>query len=530
LILVLVTLYVKAKMIHLIGRGGLSFIIISVLMISRYCVSSKPIFSFIFITAFALTVFAQTGPILFKNATIIDGSGRPAFRGDVRIGGGKIIKIGAIKPSKNDEVVDASGLVLAPGFIDIHNHSESGLNREGTAANQVSQGITTVMVGPDGGSPWPLADYFAKLNGKIAVNVGSFIGHASVRSEILKNDTKRAATPDEITAMAKLVERAMNEGAFGLSSGLEYDTGFMATTEELIELAKVAAKCKGIYMSHIRDEEEGFRAAMEEAIRIGREAKLPIHLSHIKMGNRNVWGKSAEAITLIEAAKQAGQDITADAYPYTAWASTITVLVPSRRHEDRAEVETGLANVGGADKVLITSHAANRTYEMKNMAEIAASKNISPVDLYIEIVKNGGAGVVCNSMNEDDVKAFYTRPWVMVSSDGGIGSRHPRGTGTFTRVLGKFVRENKWLALEDAVRKMSSMPAARLRLKDRGLIKKGMKADLVLFDAESVIDRATFAEPQRLSAGIRSVFVNGIQVWNGAKITNATPGSLLRRR
>ncbi|MBP7474045.1 MAG: D-aminoacylase [Pyrinomonadaceae bacterium] len=473
---------------------------------------------------------AQARSILFQNASVIDGTGKPAFRGDVRIKDGKIAKIGKVKASKDDELIDASGLVLAPGFIDIHNHSETGLLREGTAGNQVSQGITTLLVGPDGGSPWPLAEYFGKLDGKIAVNVGAFIGHAEVRSQILKEDYKRVATPEEIAAMAKLVEQAMNEGAFGLSSGLEYDVGFMATIEEMIELAKVAAKYKGIYMSHIRDEEEGFRAAMEEAIRIGKDAKLPVQISHIKMGNRNVWGKSAEAIALIEAAKKAGQDVTADAYPYTAWASTITVLVPSRKHEDRGEVEKGLANVGGPDKVLITSHAANRSYEMKNMAEIAASKNISPVDLYIEIVKNGGAGVVCNSMSEDDVKAFYQRPWIMVSSDGGIGSRHPRGTGTFTRVLGKFVRENKWLRLEEAIRKMTAMPAARLGIKDRGLIKKGMSADLVLFDAAKVIDRATFAEPQNVSTGIRATFVNGRRVWNGQSITGETPGMVLRKK
>lgn len=482
------------------------------------------------LSVFVSAITAQTSSVVFVNATIIDGTGKMAYRGDVRIKDGRIAKIGKIKASKDDDVIDATGLVVAPGFIDIHNHSESGLLREGTAANQVSQGITTLLVGPDGGSPWPISEYLGKLDGKIAVNVGAFIGHGTVRQQVMKNDLRRAATREEIDAMAKLVEQAMKEGAFGLSSGLEYDAGFMATIEEMIELAKVAAKYKGIYMSHIRDEEEGFKAAMEEAILIGKDAKLPVQISHIKMGNRNVWGKSAEAIALIEAAKKAGQDVTADAYPYTAWASTITVLVPSRKHEDRGEIETGLANVGGPDKVLITSHAANRAYEMKNMAEIAASKGISPVDLYIEIVKNGGAGVVCNSMTEDDVKAFYTRPWVMVSSDGGIGSRHPRGTGTFTRVLGRFVRENKWLSLEEAIRKMTTMPAARLGLKDRGQIKKGMIADLVLFDANSVIDGATFAEPQNVSTGIRATFVNGVKVWDGGKITGSVPGSVLKRR
>lgn len=486
--------------------------------------------AFISVLLLALLVAAIPAQnILIKNATIIDGSGKASFRGDLRIRNGKIEKVGKIKASKTDEVIDATGLVIAPGFIDIHNHSETGLLREGAAGNQVSQGITTILVGPDGGSPWPIAEYLGKLDGKIAPNVGAFIGHAEVRTQVMKTDTKRTATPEEVAAMAKLVEQAMQEGAFGLSSGLEYDTGFMASIEEMIELAKVAARYKGIYMSHIRDEEEGFRAAMEEAIRIGKDAKLPVQLSHIKMGNRNVWGKSAEAITLIEAAKKSGQDVTADAYPYTAWASTITVLVPSRKHEDRAEVEKGLNNVGGADKVLITSHAANRSYEMKNIAEISASKGISPVDLYIEIVKNGGAGVVCNSMSEDDVKAFYQRPWVMASSDGGIGSRHPRGTGTFTRVLGRFVRENKWLSLESAIHKMSAMPAARLGLKDRGLIKKGMKADLVLFDPNTVLDKATFAEPQNLSIGIKAVMVNGIRVWDGEKVTGAMPGAILKR-
>ena len=490
----------------------------------------KQVFAFALILSFVFCAAAQIDSFVIRNATIIDGSGKAGFLGDVRVKGDKIIAIGKLKSTPGEESIGAAGLILAPGFIDIHNHSESGLLREGTASNQVSQGITTVIVGPDGGSPLPISQYFQKLNGKVAVNVGSFIGHASVREEILKKDFKRPATAEEIASMAKLVDQAMKDGAFGLSSGLEYDLGFMATTEELIELARVAANYKGVYMSHIRDEEEGFRAAMEEAIRIGREAELPVQISHIKMGNRNVWGKSAEAIALIEDARRAGQDVTADAYPYTAWASTITVLVPSRKHEDRSEIEKGLANVGGADKVLITSHAANREYEMKTMAEIAGWKGISPVDLYIEIVKNGGAGVVCSSMNEEDVKAFYTRPWVMVSSDGGIGSRHPRGTGTFTRVLGKYVRENRWFSLEEAVRKTSAMPAARLGLKDRGLIKKGMKADLVLFDPSKVIDNATFASPQTFSAGINSVFVNGVQVWDGSKSTGSMPGSILKRK
>jgi N-acyl-D-amino-acid deacylase len=475
-------------------------------------------------------VSAQTRSFVIKNAMIIDGTGKAAFRGDVRIKGDRIVKIGSIKAKSGETVLDAAGKILAPGFIDIHNHSEEGLLREGTAANQVSQGITTVLVGPDGGSPFPLNEYFAKLQGKIAPNVGAFIGHASLREQVMNGDYRRQTTTAELEKMLVLMRQAMQQGAFGLSSGLEYDVGFSASTEELIALAKVAAKYDGIYMTHMRDEEEGMLDALREAIRIGKEARIAVQISHIKMGNRNVWGKSADAIALIDAERKNGFDITADAYPYTAWASTITVLVPSRRHEDRAEVEKGLSNVGGADKVLVTSCAAHRDYEGKTLAEIARQQNTSPVDVYIQIVKTGGAGVVCNSMNEADVKAFYQQSWVMVSSDGGIGSRHPRGTGTFTRVLSRFVRENNWFSLEEALRKMSAFPAQRLGLKDRGFIKKGGRADLVLFDKDKVMDRATFSAPQTFSEGIEIVFVNGVKVWENGKPTGNLPGEILRRR
>lgn len=467
---------------------------------------------------------------VITNATVVDGSGRPSFVANVRIEGDTITDVGNFKTKTTDEVIDARGKFIAPGFIDIHNHSESGLLTDSTAANQVSQGITTLAIGPDGSSPFPLKDYFARIENKTAVNVLSFIGHAAVREKVLGNDYKRRATDEEIKKMALLVEEGMKDGAFGLSSGLEYDVGFSATTEELIALARAASRYKGIYMTHMRDEEEGLLDALREAIRIGREAKLPVQISHIKAGNRNVWGKSVDAIALIENERKKGFDITADCYPYTAWASTITVLVPSRKHEDKAEIEKGLSNVGGADKVLITSCRAHKDYEGKTLEEIAKSNGTTPTDVYIQIVKDGGAGVVCSSMNEDDVKNFYLQKWVMVSSDGGIGSRHPRGTGTFTRVLGRFVRENNWFTLEEAIRKMTSFPAERLGLKDRGFIRKGMKADLVLFDKASVIDRATFKEPQIFSEGIEIVFVNGVRVWENEKTTNNLPGSVLRRK
>ena len=478
---------------------------------------------------FVISVPAQPASFVIRNAVIIDGAGTPGRVGDVRVDGDTIKAVGKVKPKKNEQVIDGTGLVLAPGFIDIHNHSESGLIREGTAANQVSQGITTVIVGPDGGSPENLADYFSKLQGKIGINVGAFIGHGTIRRLVLKDDHKRPATPAEIEQLERLVEEAMRQGAFGLSTGLEYDNGFSATTEELIALSRVAAKFGGVYMSHMRDEEEGVLDAIREALRIGREAKIPVQISHIKMGNSSVWGKSADAIALINEARASGPDVTADAYPYTAWASTITVLVPSRKHEDPAEIQKGISAIGGPDKVLITSAREFPTYEGKTLEQAAAIAGKTPVETYIDIVKKGGAGVIGYGMTESDVKAFYQTPWVMVSSDGGIGSRHPRGTGTFTRVLGRFVRENSWLSLEEAVRKMSAAPAARLGLKDRGTIRKGMKADLVLFDPATVVDRATFTEPQVFSSGVRSVFVNGVQVWDGERVSGKMSGRILKK-
>ena len=478
---------------------------------------------------FAVPAWSQASSFVIRNANIIDGSGKPGSIGDVRITGETITSVGKLNPKKGELVIDGTGLVIAPGFIDIHNHSESGLLRDGAAANQVSQGITTVIIGPDGGSPESLADYFSQLQGKIGINVGAFIGHGTIRRMVMKEDFKRPATPEETAKLERLVDEAMRQGAFGLSSGLEYDNGFSATTEELIALSAAAARHQGIYMTHMRDEEEGVLDAIRESIRIGKEARIPVQISHIKMGNSSVWGRSAEAISIINEARRSGQDVTADAYPYTAWASTITVLVPSRKHDDPAEVERGIKAIGGPNKVLITSAREFPDYEGKTLEQAAALAGKTPVETYIDIVKRGGAGVIGYGMTESDVKAFYQTPWVMVSSDGGIGSRHPRGTGTFTRVLGRFVRENKWMSLEEAIRKMTSAPATRLGLKDRGLIKKGMKADLVLFDPNTVLDRATFTEPQVFSTGVKSVYVNGVQVWDGDKVTGQMAGQILKK-
>jgi N-acyl-D-amino-acid deacylase len=473
---------------------------------------------------------AQLAARVIVGALVIDGSGRRAYRANLRIVGDTIAGVGMFAPRPGEEIIQARGLVVAPGFIDIHNHSERGLAKEPAAASQVSQGITTLAVGPDGDSPWPIADYLtARQSQHTAVNVLAFVGHATLREQVMKNDTRRRATDQEIEAMARLAEQGMSDGAYGLSTGLEYDIGHPATTEEVIALARVAARHGGIYMSHIRDEADDAMAAFAEAIRIGREGRLPVQISHIKLGTVNVWGKADQVIRMIAEARRAGVDVTADCYPYDAWASTITVLVPNRRHDDPPSVARGLADVGGAANVLVTSCKAHADYEGKTLEEIARARNQTPVEVYIQIVRDGGGGVVCRSMIEKDIRAFYTQPWVMVASDGGIGSRHPRGAGTFPKVLGRYVRDRHWLTLEDAVRKMTALPAARLGLADRGMIRRGAKADLVIFDPKTVIDRSTFKEPQLLSEGIVEVFVNGEPVWEGGKTTGRLPGAVLRK-
>ncbi|MGE0883839.1 MAG: amidohydrolase family protein [Blastocatellales bacterium] len=469
------------------------------------------------------------GSVLIAGGTLIDGSGARRREVDIRIAGDRIRQIGKLKPLAGELVIDAKGMIVAPGFIDIHNHSERGFANDPNAKSQVLQGITTLAIGPDGGSPFPIADYFDWLEKQHpAVNVVAFVGHATVRQRVMGKDFNRRATESEIARMAELVEQAMREGAVGLSTGLEYDVGNPATTEEVIALARVTAKFGGIYMSHVRDEADLAFDAFREAIRIGREARLPVQISHIKLGTVGVWNKAGEVVRLIESARRDGLDITADCYPYDAWASTITVLVPSRRHDDRAAVKKGLDDVGGGQNVLITNCSSHRDYEGKTLEQIAKAGAETAVDVYMQIVRDGGASVVCQSMTNADIKTFYQQPWVMVASDGGIGMRHPRGAGTFPRVLGLYVRERKWLTLEEAIRKMSSFPARRLGLKDRGLIKAGMKADIVIFDPEKVIDRSTMTQPGLEPDGIKYVLVNGETVVAEGKVAGAS-GEILRQ-
>ena len=471
--------------------------------------------------------------IAIVGATLIDGSGRaPVTDAVVVLKGESIVSAGKrsqVKVPAGARVIEARGLVVAPGFIDAHNHSDRGFTTDPAAASQVSQGITTVVVGQDGGSPFPVGEFFAGLNkNRISLNVITFVGHATVRQQVMGEDTNREATPVEVKKMSELVAQAMREGAAGLSSGLEYETGKPASTAEVVTLAKAAAAYGGIYISHIRDEADKSFEALAEAIQIGREAQIPVQISHIKLGTLKVWGKANQVVQLINRARARGQDVTADCYPYDAWSSTIRVLIPSGRHDDPVDVARGLADVGGPANITIVSCRAHPNYEFKTMDEISKSEKISPVELYMKIVRDGGAGVVCHSMKEPDIRTFYRQPWVMVSSDGGIGGRHPRGAGSYPRVLGRYVREQRWLSLPEAIRKMTSLPASRFKLADRGLVRSGFKADVVLFDPLRIIDRATFRDPQLIAEGVKRVFVNGQEVWVDGNVTSNRPGQTLK--
>jgi N-acyl-D-aspartate/D-glutamate deacylase/CubicO group peptidase (beta-lactamase class C family) len=463
-----------------------------------------------------------------RGGEIADGTGAPLQRADLRIVGDSIVAVGSVTPAPDDRIVDATGLVLAPGFIDAHNHSTGGLDSDPDAVTQISQGITTVLLGQDGSSPFPARDYLAKRRAAPAtLNVALLVGHATVRRQVMGDDFKRAATAAEVKKMEALVDQELRDGAIGLSSGLEYEVGSYASTEEVVSLARVAARHGGFYISHIRDEADRTLEAVREAIAIGERARLPVQITHIKLGTVGVWGKAAEVAAMIDAARKRGVDVTADVYPYLAWSSNLKVLVPNKQWSDPASVKEALDDVGGGRNIQITRLPKFPQYVGKRLDEIARAEGISEVDLYIRIVEDDDAGVIGHTMSEPDMQTFLRQPWAMVASDGGIGTSHPRGAGTFPRVLGRFVRDEKWLTLPDAIRKMTSMPAARMKLTDRGVIRTGMKADLVIFDPATIIDRSTFEEPRLRARGVHHVFVNGRPVWGADSLDPTRPGRVL---
>jgi N-acyl-D-amino-acid deacylase len=485
-----------------------------------------------------ISVIAQQPPAatVIINAQIANGTGKPLRKASVRIVGDRIAQVGNFKPKKGERTIDATGLVLAPGFIDIHNHSTEGLDNDPLAETQIAQGITTVVLGADGDSPWPIGPWLdSRRKSPASLNVALMVGHATIRGQVMQKDFKRVATPAEIDKMSQLVDQAMRDGAIGLSSGLEYEVGSYSNTDEVVEMSRAAAKHHGFYMTHIRDEGNKSFAALDEEIAIGERAHIPLEHSHIKLSTLSVQGKAPEYIRIIQAARKRGVDFLADCYPYDAWHSNLKVIVPDKQYENPQSVDQALTDTGGADSVTITEFSPHPEYKGHTIAALAKLRGITPAEMYIQLIREGDAAnteasIIGKSMIDSDIKALYQQPWVMVASDGGIASDHPRGAGTFPRVLGLYVRERHWLTLGEAIRKMTSLPAQRLGWKDRGIIRQGAYSDLVLFNPDTVTDRSAFDHPFELPTGIEKVFVNGQIVWDAGKATGARPGQVLGKQ
>ena len=472
--------------------------------------------------------------LLFTNADVVDGTGTPRRVADVRIRGDRVVEIGDLTLEDNEIEVDATGLVLAPGFIDTHSHHDRGLTRMRDALAAVSQGITTIIVGQDGGSPLPLADFYAELEAApAAINVAAYAGHNSLRSTVMGDDFRREATSEEVDAMRTLLRRELDAGALGLSTGLEYEPGIYSAPAEVVALAHEVATVGGRYISHIRSEDRTFFEALEELINIGRETGIPVQISHMKLAMKSLWGRADETLALLEEARAQGVDVTADVYPYEFWQSTMTVLFPER--EFTREVATfALAELVPPEGMLIAAFEPDPSYVGMTLAEIAEQRGKDPVTVYLELIEevhaiDGRESIIARSMTEEDIAALLSWPFTNVSSDGGLAGRHPRGFGAFTRVLALHVRERSDFSLERAIHKMTALAAENTGLSDRGTIREGAFADLVLFDPATVADRATPTDPNAPSVGIVGVWVNGERVYSGEGTTDNRPGRVLRR-
>ena len=478
------------------------------------------------------------------NVRIIDGTGSPARAGSVRIVADSIVAVGAVTPTRGDSVVDGRGLVLAPGFIDTHSHHDWGLTKTPDALAVVSQGVTTIVAGQDGSHPMPLAVTIDSLTrSPPAINVAFYAGHGTLREAVLGKDFKRHATPKEVDSMAVLLKRELAAGALGLSSGLEYDPGIYSDRAEVLALAKVAAAAGGRYISHIRSEDRWFWDAIDEIITIGREAKLPVQVSHMKLAMITLWNQADSLTRTLDRARASGVDITADVYPYTYWQSTLTVLFPKRDFTNRAEARKILREIAKPEGLLIGNFAANPTYVGKTVAEISTLRHEDPASTLMGLIRESQdwakahpdskaevESVVATSMAEPDVAKLLAWEHTNVCSDGALDGAHPRGFGAFPRVLGHYVRDLKAFPLETAIRKMTSLAAAHMGLLGRGTIAPGQRADLVLFDPATVGDRSTPAEPHLVSTGIIRVWVNGQTVWDDGKTTGNRPGRVLTRQ
>jgi len=478
---------------------------------------------------------AQSQATLIVNAKVIDGTGAPARGAEVRIVDGRVNAIGHWTRNPSDRVIDAHGLILAPGFIDTHSHHDRELFNHRDALAAVSQGITTIVVGQDGESRFPLAQFFTRLDSNAAaVNVASYVGHGAVRRRVMGDDFQRVATDSEVARMRELVREEMAAGALGLSTGLEYDPGIYSSPSEVLELAKVAGAMGGRYISHMRSEDRNFWQALDELINIGRVAKVPVQVSHMKLAMRALWGQGDRLVATLDRARAEGVQVTADVYPYTMWQSTLTVLYPKRNFTDRAETDFILEQVAAPEDLVIGDFALDTSYVGKNVAQIATLRKTDPATALMALIAESQAqqadeSVVATSMDERDIASIMRWRYTDFCSDGALDGAHPRGFGSFPRVLGHYVRDLKVLPVEDAVRKMTSLSASNVGIADRGIIRPGLAADLVLFDPKTVGDRATIKSPHTLSTGIKTVWVNGEIVFEDGTTTGRYPGRALRR-
>ena len=519
-----------------------------------YCL----IVAILFTTVGSPTVAQVAGQfdLVIINARIVDGTGNPWFRGSIAIKDGRIARVGRFDTSGARQTIDAGGKIVAPGFIDVHTHTED-IYENPTAENFIRMGVTSLVTGNCGGSDLDIGAFLGRIKSKpLAVNIASLIGHNTVRSKVMGLDD-RAPTADEQARMDGYVEQAMKDGAVGLATGLIYLPGTFAKTEEVVALAKSASKYGGIYASHIRDEGNDVVKAIEEAINIGEQANMPVEISHFKISSKALWGQTATTIGLVEAARKRGLMVTVDQYAYPASSTSLDSRLPSWAIAGgRAEGKKRLADPATRKKVadeikedvkkkkfkdlsyaFVASYRPNPEFNGKNIKEIAkiarGKDNLdAQIEQFIEMYEKGGAGMVYQAMDERDVQNIMRQPFTMIASDSGVrtfgsGVPHPRGYGNNARVLGRYVRELKIITLEDAIRKMTSLPAQTFGLRDRGLIREGYAADLVIFDDAKIADLATFDKPHQYAEGFSDVIVNGEIVFDGASMTGKMSGQAL---
>ena len=489
--------------------------------------------------------------IWISGGRIVDGAGNPWYIGDVGIIGDTIVYVGPSKKVAARQTLDARGKTVTPGFIDTHSHGRRGIFEVPSAENQIRQGVTTIIEGPDGSSPYPVAEYLTRFSKVPATtNFGLMLGQGTVREKVI-GLKDRKATPEELDKMREIVRQSMREGAFGLSTGLFYVPGAFTPTDEVVALAKVAGEMGGVYTSHMRDEAAKSVESVKELIRIGEEGHLPAQITHHKIMGGKSWGQSVDTLRLVEEARARGVDISIDQYPYTASSTGLAALVPKwalesgqKSFKERAASPEARARMkqdivvnlkvdrgsGDLRNVVFASCVGDRTLAGKSLRDLTGSDDFEKAaEHVVRLQELGGCSCIYHAISEEDVVRIMRYPGTMIASDGGIpifgeDVPHPRSYGTFARVLGRYVREKKVITLEDAVRRMSSLPAGRFRIMDRGLLRPGMKADVAVFDANTVIDKSEFGNPHQYAEGFAHVVVNGTPVLVDGKMSPARPG------